>query len=102
MIRTHGVRLGVALFVGAATLGLSGCGAAVISADSAQKSVADFVAKNTEVTASDVKCPDKTEAKVGVEFDCTFTAPDGDYVAHLKITKVDGTDVEYDIESKPA
>lgn len=102
MIRTHGVRLGAALIVGAATLGLSGCGAAVISADSAQKSVADFVAKNTEVTASDVKCPDKTEAKVGVEFDCTFTAPDGDYVAHLKITKVDGTNVEYDIESKPA
>jgi hypothetical protein len=93
--------VGAALFVGVATLGVAGC-SKTISADSAQKSVADFVAQNTEVTASNVKCPDNTDAKVGTEFDCTFTAPDGDYVAHLKITKVDGTNVEYDIESKRA
>ena len=101
MVRTHGVRIGAALVIGAAVLGLSGCGK-VITADGAQKSVTDFVAQNTEVTASNVKCPDNTNAKVGVEFDCTFTAPDGDYVAHLKITKVDGSNVEYDIETKPA
>lgn len=101
MINTHGARLGAALFSCVAVLGLSGCGK-TITADGAQKSVTDFVAQNTEVTASNVKCPDSTDAKVGVEFDCTFTASDGDYVAHLKITKVEGTNVEYDIETKPA
>jgi hypothetical protein len=30
------------------------------------------------------------------------TGPDGDYVAHLKITKVDGSNVEYDVETKLA
>ncbi len=101
MSRTRGPRVGAALVIGAALLGLSGC-SKTISADGAQKSVTDFVAQNTEATASNVKCPDSTDAKVGVEFDCTFTAPDGDYVAHLKITKVDGTNVEYDIETKRA
>lgn len=101
MTRTWRVRVAASLFIGLAGLGLSGC-SKTISADSAQKSVADFIAQNTEVTASNVKCPDSTEAKVGTEFDCTFTAPDGNYVAHLKITKVDGTNVQYDIESKRA
>jgi hypothetical protein len=101
MIRARGVNVGAALFIGFAVLGLSGCGK-VIDAKSAQKSVTDFVAQNTEFTPKDVKCPSGTDAKVGVEFDCTFTGPDGDYVAHLKITKVDGSDVEYDVETKLA
>jgi hypothetical protein len=101
MIRTHGVRIGAALFIGVVVLGLSGCGK-VIDADSAQKSVTDFVSQNTEFTPDDVKCPSGTDAKVGAEFDCTFTGPDGDYVAHLKITKVDGSNVLYDIETKLA
>jgi hypothetical protein len=101
MIRTHGVRLGAALVIGVAVLGLSGCGK-VIDADSAQKSVTDFVAQNTEFTPNDVTCPAGTDAKVGVEFDCTFTGPDGNYLAHLKVTKVDGSAVLYDIETKLA
>lgn len=82
----------------------------MIDADSAQKSVTDFVTEKTKFTpndvkcpsGTDVKCPSGTDAKVGVEFDCTFTGPDGDYVAHLKITKVDGSAVLYDIETKLA
>lgn len=49
-----------------------------------------------------MKCPYGTVEMVGVETDCTFTGPDGDYVAHLKITKVDGSNVEYDVETKLA
>ncbi len=101
MTRVHVARLASALVLGAAVLGLSGCGK-VIDADSAQKSVTDFVSQHTEFTPKDVKCPSGTNAKVGEEFDCTFTGPDGDYVAHLKITKVDGSDVLYDIETKLA
>ena len=102
MTRVHGARIGAACVLGFAVCGLAGCSGQVITADGAQTSVADFVAKNTKVKASNVKCPDKTDAKAGVEFDCTFTAPDGDYVAHLTVTKVDGTNVQYDIETKPA
>ena len=101
MIRTHGARICASLFIAVAVLGLSGCGK-VIDADSAQKSVTDFVSTNTKFTPTDVKCPSGTDAKVGVEFDCTFTGPDGNYKAHLKITKVDGSNVEYDIETKLA
>ncbi|MDX1890895.1 DUF4333 domain-containing protein [Mycolicibacterium sp. 050158] len=101
MIGWYGVRVGVALVIGAAVLGVGGCGK-VIDADSAQKSVTDFVKQKTKFTPNDVRCPSGTDAKVGVEFDCTFTGPDGNYVAHLKITKVDGSDVLYDIETKLA
>jgi hypothetical protein len=65
MTRTWRTRLGTSLPVGVAALGMSDCGKTI-----------------------------SAEAKVGAEFDCTFTAPEGDYVAHLKITKVDGSDVE--------
>ena len=103
MIRMHGVRLGTALVIGLAAFGLGGCSSKmVIDAGKAQESVAQFVADNTEAKASNVKCPDDIDAKVGVEFDCTFTAADGDYTAHLKITKVDGTNVGYDIETNRA
>jgi hypothetical protein len=40
------------------------------------------------------------DAKVGTEFDCHFTGPDGDYTAHVKVTKVEGDDVEFLIETK--
>lgn len=102
MIRSHRVRLCAALFVGAAVLGLSGCGGNPIDADSAQQSVTDFVSKNTKFTPNDVQCPSGVDAKVGAEFECTFTGPDGPYVAELKITKVDGSAVLYDIKTKLA
>ena len=54
MIRTSGTRVASALLLGVVVLGLSGCGK-VIDADSAQKSVTDFVSKNTEFTPNDVK-----------------------------------------------
>lgn len=101
MMRTHGARLGATLFIGVAVLGLSACGK-VIDAESAQQSVTDFVSENTDFTPDDVKCPEGTDAKVGVAFECTFTGPDGDYVANLKITEVDGSNVLYDIETKLA
>src|ERR1700756_1190055 len=61
--------------------------------------VADFVANNSpaKVRPTDVTCPSNVEAKVGGEFDCHFTGPDGKYTAHLKILSVVGTRVEYDV-----
>ena len=42
------------------------------------------------------------DAKVGGEFDCTFTGPEGPYKAHLKITSVDGEKVGFDIKTSRA
>jgi hypothetical protein len=61
------------------------------------------VSSKTGFNATDVKCPSGVDAKVGQEFDCHFTGPEGKpYTAHLKITKVQGDDVEFDIETKPS
>jgi hypothetical protein len=48
-----------------------------------------------------VTCPDGIEAKEGTEFECKFTGPDGDYTAHMKVTKVDGENVEFYIQTRP-
>lgn len=80
---------------------VAGCGS-TIKPEGAAKSVVDLVSKKTKFTPTDVKCPDGVEATVGQEFDCHFTGPEGkDYTAHLKVTKVDGDDVQFYIETKP-
>jgi hypothetical protein len=83
---------------------ISGCGmGAKIDPNGAAKSVVDVVSSQTKFKPKDVSCPSGEEAKVGVEFDCKFTGPEGTpYTAHMKVTKVDGSDVEFYIQSKPS
>lgn len=93
-----------ALLILAAVLAVSvsACGA-TIKPDGAAKSVVDVVSKQTKFKPKDVSCPAGVDAEVGVEFDCTFTGPEGtEYTAHMKVTKVEGDTVEYYIESKPS
>jgi uncharacterized protein YceK len=83
-------------------VGISGCGA-TIKPDGAAKSVVDVVSKQTKFKPTDVGCPSGVDAKVDVEFDCTFTGPEGKpYTAHMKVTKVDGDDVYFEIQSRPS
>jgi hypothetical protein len=101
MIQRFGARLGAAVVVGAVALQLTGCGGGpTIKADGAAKSVTDMVSQQTGFKPTDVKCPSGVEAKVGQEFDCHFTGPEGPYTAHLKVTKVNGEDVEFYIQTK--
>jgi Domain of unknown function (DUF4333) len=82
-------------------VGVSGCGA-TIKPESAAKSVVDVVSKQTKFKPTDVSCPSGIDAKVNTEFDCTFTGPEGKpYAAHMKVTKVDGDDVYFEIQSRP-
>ena len=68
-------------------VGISGCGA-TIKPDGAAKSVVDVVSKQTKFKPTD---------------DCTFTGPEGKpYTAHMKVTKVDGDDVYFEIRSRPS
>ena len=82
----------------------AGCSSkSTIKPDGAAKSVVDVVSKQTGFHPSDVHCPDGVEAKVGGQFDCHFTGPEGkEYVANMKITKVTGDNVEFDVNTHPS
>lgn len=99
MTQRFGARLCAAVLIGAAVLQLSGC-SKTIKPDGAAKSVTDVVSQQTRFKPTDVTCPSGVDAKVGQEFDCHFTGPDGKYTAHVKVTKVNGDDVEFFIQSK--
>ncbi len=94
------MRASVLVSVATLAMVVAGCGS-TIKPEGAAKSVADLVSKQTGFKPSDVKCPSGVDAKVGTEFDCTFTGPDGHYNAHLKVTKVDGDNVQFYIDTKP-
>ncbi|MBV8965760.1 MAG: DUF4333 domain-containing protein [Mycobacteriaceae bacterium] len=100
MAKTLGARLGAAVLVGAVALQTAGCTEATIKPDAAAKSVSDLVSRQTGFTPTDVNCPPGVPAKVGLDFECRFTGPDGPYTAHVKITKVDGDNVEFDIKTQ--
>ncbi|OBF38719.1 hypothetical protein A5724_09155 [Mycobacterium sp. ACS1612] len=90
-----------ALVVSFASLALvlAGCGS-TIKPDRAAETVNDFVSKHTGFKPTDTKCPSDVAAEVGEKFDCHFTGPDGNYTAHVEVTKVDGEDVLFNIQSK--
>ena len=99
MTLTSGTRLAVTVIAGLVALQLTGCGS-TIKPEGAAKSVENVVSKQTGFSPTDVKCPSGVKAEVGEEFECHFTGPDGHYTAHMKITKIQGDDVEFDISTK--
>jgi hypothetical protein len=98
--RGLGLRCGVGVLVGAAILQLTGC-AALVKPDRAVRSVVDVVSRQTGSKPIDVHCPSGVKAIVGGQFDCGFTGPEGPYVAHMRITKIDGDSIEFDVKTQP-
>jgi hypothetical protein len=81
---------------------LAGCGS-TIKPEGAAQSVVDLVSKQTGFKPNDVKCPSGVDAQVGKEFQCHFTGPEGkDYTADMKVTKVEGADVQFYIKTAPS
>lgn len=81
---------------------LAGC-SSTIKPEGAAQSVVDLVSKQTGFKPKDVKCPSGVDAKEGTEFECHFTGPEGkDYTANMKVTKVDGEDVQFYIKTAPS
>jgi hypothetical protein len=54
MTRNLGIRVGAAIFIGAATLQLAACGASTIKPDGAAQSVVDLVSQKTDFKPADV------------------------------------------------
>jgi len=88
----------------ATALLLTACSAkATVTPNGAAQSVVDVVSSQTGFHPTDVSCPPGVEAKAGQEFDCHFTGPQGKpYTAHMRITKVDGERVDFDVRSRPS
>jgi hypothetical protein len=99
MTQRFDARLGAALLVGAVALQLAGC-SKTIKPEGAAKYVTDRVSEQTGFKPTDVSCPSGVEAKVGVEFECHFTGPEGPYAAYMKITKVQGETVMFDMKTR--
>jgi hypothetical protein len=99
---TASMRRELTIVAAALAVSVSGCGA-TIKPDEAAKSVSTVVSRQTKFKPKDVNCPPGVDAEVGVEFDCTFTGPEGtEYTARVKVTKVKGDEVEFSVKSEPS
>ena len=93
------MRTGLVILVASLAMLLAGCGS-TIKPDRAAETVSDLISQKTGFKPTDMTCPSGVDAEVGKRFDCHFTGPDGDYTAHVEVTKVEGDDVSFNIESK--
>jgi hypothetical protein len=86
----------------ALALFLAACGEKTIQTDAAERTVVDLIAEETGFEADDMSCPEDVEAEVGATFECTFTGPEGPYVASVEVTEVDGEDAVFQVDSRRA
>ena len=96
------MRTGLVVLIASLAMLLAGCGS-TIKPEGAAQSVVDLVSKQTGFKPNDVKCPSGVDAEVNKEFECHFTGPEGkDYTAQMKVTKVEGDDVQFYIKTAPS
>jgi len=96
------MRTALVVLVASLTMTLAGCGS-TIKPEGAAQSVVDLVSKQTGFKPKDVKCPSGVDAEAGKEFECHFTGPEGkDYTAQMKVTKVEGENVQFYIKTAPS
>jgi len=96
------MRTAVLVVIASLALVIAGCGS-TIKPEGAAQSVVDLVKQQTDFEPKDVKCPGGVDAKEGSTFECTFTGPEGkEYTANMRVTKVEGDDVQFYIETKPS
>ena len=95
------MRTASAVLLASLALLVVGC-SSTIRPEGAAQSVVDLVNEQTNFKPTDVACPDGVKAEEGTKFECTFTGPEGvEYTANMRVTKVEGDDVEFYIETAP-
>jgi hypothetical protein len=104
MRSTTGIGVATGLFIGLLGFQLTGCSSGpTVKPEGAAQSVVDVVSSQTGFHPTDVHCPSGVKAAAGTEFECHFTGPEGKpYVAHMRITKVDGEHVDFDVKTHPS
>ena len=104
MTSITGTRFATAVFVGLVAVQLTGCSSTkTVKPDGSGTVGRRRRLRPDELYPIDVHCPDGVKAEVGAEFDCHFTGPQGvPYTAHMRITKVDGDSVTFDVKSRPS
>ena len=96
------MRTALVVLIASLAMAVAGCGS-TIKPEGAAGSVTDLVSKQTGFKPTDVKCPSGVAAEVGKEFECHFTGPEGKaYTAHMRVSKVDGDDVQFYIKTAPS
>ena len=91
-LRTAPASLVIALFL------LSACGASVVAEEDLEKGVSDQLTETVGQKPDKIDCPGDLDAEVGTTMRCTLTAGEDELGLTLEVTKVDGSDIEYDIE----
>jgi hypothetical protein len=100
---TRAGTVGRALCLATTAIVLAGCGASTIHVKATEKSISDYIDKQTGFRPTDLKCPKGEPARTGTKFDCTFTGPEPQpYVAHVRVHSVSGGHVELQISAVPA
>ena len=95
------MRTALVVLIGSLAMVLAGCGS-TIKPEGAARSVVDLVSKQTGFKPNDVKCPSGVDAQVGKVFQCHFTGPEGkEYTADMRVTKVEGDNVQFYIKTAP-
>jgi Domain of unknown function (DUF4333) len=82
------------------TLVLAACGGSTILPQPTAQTVANAVQRRFGFRPTDVSCPSGIPAKVGGQFQCHFSGPDGPYVAYMRIASVRGQRVIYNIQTQ--
>jgi hypothetical protein len=82
---------------------LSACGGSnKIDPGTTAKYVGDVVSQQTGFRPVDVRCPSGVPANAGGRLNCHFTGPEGPYTAYLRIVKVEGRRVAFDLKTQPS
>lgn len=90
-----------AIAIASLALGLAACGEKTVDTGNAEQTITDFVSDETGFEPKDTSCPEGVKAEVGETFECSFTGPEGPYVAFVEITEVDGEDAIFQIRTRP-
>jgi hypothetical protein len=92
----------LAAIAGAVPL-LSACGGhAAIDAAATANYVGNVVSQQTGFRAVDIRCPSGIPATAGGRLKCHFTGPEGPYTAYLRIVKVEGRRVAFNLKTQPS
>src|SRR5436190_11477 len=97
MVARFGRVIGSIAVAGGVLLGLSGCSSYVDKTDVQQK-ITDFYQERTSRAPDKAECPDDLPAEVGKSIRCTVTGAGETYGVTVTATKVEGSDVNFDMQ----